>query len=442
MTRVIRGAAWLGFYLFLVVFPLIIGSLAGSATGGQQFWLEVSMACGYVGLAIVASEFALVSRIQSVAGAFSQDALQQFHKKMSYVAMGFLLAHPMLLFLNGFPWTLLNPFAAENGWASRWGAISFFGVLVVILISKFRNRWRIPDEWWHVTRAGASLVIVLFALFHMYMIGNYFSSMAMKALWSCYIFALLAIAIQYRIIRPISLWSKPWEVVANVEEYGNARTLVLRPVGHPGLTFEPGQFAWLNMGKTPFHFEQHPVSFSSSAEIGPGGSIAFTIRALGDWSCRVVPAIKPGTRMWVDGPYRVFSADREQGPSYVLIGGGTGITPLHSICDTLAARGDKRPVLLIYCSRDYDDLTFRDELEQLSYDMSLTVVYVLDDPNGWPAEKGRLTAEMLRRRLPRQYKRFQYFVCGPTPLMNAMERLLPDIGVPREVVHTERFDMV
>ncbi len=78
------------------------------------------------------------------------------------------------------------------------------------------------------------------------------------------------------------------------------RTLVLRPVGHPGFSFEPGQFAWLNMGRTPFHLEQHPISMSS------GGDVA---------------------RVWVDGPYGVFSPDREEGPGYVLIGGGIGVVP-------------------------------------------------------------------------------------------------------------------
>jgi predicted ferric reductase len=61
--------------------------------------------------------------------------------------------------------------------------------------------------------------------------------------------------------------------------------------------------------------------------VSPGGCIAFTIKALGDWSGKIVPAIKPGARIWVDGPYGVFSADREQGPGYVLIGGSDMESP-------------------------------------------------------------------------------------------------------------------
>ena len=53
-----------------------------------------------------------------------------------------------------------------------------------------------------------------------------------------------------------------------------------------------------------------------------------------------------------------------------------------------------------------------------------------------------ITGEVLSRYLPKQYKRFVYMICGPEPLMDAMEVALPELGVPPEQVHTERFDMV
>jgi ferredoxin-NADP reductase len=36
----------------------------------------------------------------------------------------------------------------------------------------------------------------------------------------------------------------------------------------------------------------------------------------------------------------------------------------------------------------------------------------------------------------------QYFVCGPPPLMDAMDRLLPGLGIPADRIHAERFDLV
>ena len=442
MELIIRGALWFGFYIFLVLFPLVIGAVFHPA-GGRSFSLELGVACGYVGLAIMAFEFALISRVKSVSGAFGQDALEQFHRQMGCVAVMFVLAHPVLLFLNDYSWNLLNPFGEGNLPMWRWGVVALYGLLLLVGLSVFRKSLKISYEWWQLTHAVTSTLVVSFALIHMFMIGNYSASRPMRGLWTVYAINFIGLALWYRIIRPIREWRRPWTVIHNIPELGHARTLVLHPTGHPGFAFEPGQFAWLTMGRTPFHFEQHPIAISSSAEIPAGGDIAFTIKALGDWSREAVPAVKPGTRVWLDGPYGVFSVDREQGPGYVLIGGGIGITPLRSMCDTLAAREDVRPVVLFYGCRDYESLTFREELDTLPAKMNLQVVYVLEQPSAsWGGEKGVINADMLRRHLPKQYRRFQYFICGPAPLMDAMERILPEIGVPQTLVHTERFDMV
>ena len=109
----------------------------------------------------------------------------------------------------------------------------------------------------------------------------------------------------------------------------------------------------------------------------------------------------------------------------------------------MAARGDVRPVLLFYAARDWESLTFRDELEELSGKMNLQVIYVLQNLHeGWQGEVGYINEGILKRYLPEQYKRFVYFICGPGPLMDAMEEALPTLGIPREKVFSERFSMV
>lgn len=441
MELVFRGAIWFSFYVFLILFPLVIGAVHHPA-GGRAFSIELGIAFGFVGLSIMAFQFALISRVKSVSGAFGQDALEQFHRQMGYVAVVFVLAHPILLFFGGYPWRLLNPFWEGSLPALRWGVVALYGLLLLAGPAAFRKALRIPYEWWQLSHAGTSTLVVCLALIHMFMVGNYSASPAMRDLWALYTLDFIGLAVWYRIVRPLQQWRRPWSVIANIAERGNAQTLVLHPEGHPGFAFEPGQFAWLIMGSTPFHFEQHPISISSSAEIPPGGDIAFTIKALGDWSKNVVPSVKPGTPVWIDGPYGVFSCDREQGPGYVLIGGGIGITPLRSMCETLADREDTRPVILFYGCRDYEGLTLREELDQLVPRMNLKLVYVLEHPTAlWQGERGFITVDVLRRHLPRQYRRLQYFICGPPALMDAMERVLPEMGVPQKLVHTERFEM-
>jgi predicted ferric reductase len=244
-------------------------------------------------------------------------------------------------------------------------------------------------------------------------------------------------------LRPLFHWKERWKVVENRFEQGDAHTLVLKPDGHNGFAFEPGQYAWIKKGATPFGVGHHPISFSSIGDVPPGGSISFTIKKLGDWSSEEVPEIKPGEKMWVDGPHGVLSSDREQGMGYVLVAGGIGITPLYSMCQTMTERGDARPVLLFYGGSDWESLTFQGELDELAGKMDLQVIYVLTEPpQGWEGETGFINGDILKRYLPEQYQRFVYFICGPKPLMDAMEEALPDLGVPEEKVFSERFGMV
>jgi predicted ferric reductase len=127
----------------------------------------------------------------------------------------------------------------------------------------------------------------------------------------------------------------------------------------------------------------------------------------------------------------------------VLIAGGIGISPMRSILQTLRDREDVRPVVLFYAAHDWSRVSFRDEIDGVHPGLNLTVVYVFEQPGeDWTGERGFVTADVLRRHLPRQYRRFLYFVCGPVPMMDALEKTLVDIGVPAGAVQTERFDMV
>jgi ferredoxin-NADP reductase len=135
--------------------------------------------------------------------------------------------------------------------------------------------------------------------------------------------------------------------------------------------------------------------------------------------------------------------DREQAMGYVFIGGGIGITPLYSMLQTMVKREDMRPVVLFYGAANSEEMTFREELLAFEEQLNLKVVPVYNDPEeGWEGETGYINGEIMQKYLPKQYKYFKYLICGPEPLMNAMEEAIPALGVPPENVLTERFDMV
>jgi len=444
MRLMVRGILWFGLYLFLVLLPLATAILSTPDRIPQPMIVEIGVGAGFVGYALMALEFALISRIKSAAAAFGEDALQLFHNLMGMAALGFLLAHPILLIIFGYPancW--LNPFASCANLATRTAALALYALILLVLTSVGRKRLGIRYEVWYVMHGLFALFVVVVSLVHIFILGRYTTTPGMQAVWLVYAILVTALILWYRILTPILNWNKKWEVVENRAELGDARTLVLKPVDHEGFSFEPGQFAWLKMGKTPFGMGQHPISMSSSGDVPAGGQVTFTIKNLGDWSGQEVPALQPGDQMWLEGPHGVFSIDRQQAMGYVFIGGGIGITPLYSMCQTMAEREDVRPVVLFYASNDWEGLTLREELEELTGRMNLKIVHVLQNPpEGWEGETGYVTGDILSRHMPKQFRRFMFLICGPEPLMDAMELALPELGVPPDQVHTERFDMV
>lgn len=444
MKMTVRGIIFFGIYIFLVTLPLDTALLANPNRVTQPIIVEIAVGAGFIGFSLMALEFALISRINAAAQPFGQDALQLFHNIMGVVALGLLLFHPILLIIHGYPancW--LNPFAACGNSATVTASLALYALILLIGTSIWRKTLRIPYEAWQVAHGFLALFILISALVHIFILGRYTTTPIMRVLWILYAIIVVSLISWYKILTPILRWNKQWEVTENRKERGESHTLVLKPVNHSGFSFEPGQYAWIKKGSTPFGVGQHPISFSSVGDVPASGTVSFTIKKLGDWSGVEVPAIEPGDRMWLDGPHGVLSSDREQGMGYILIAGGIGITPLYSMCQTMTEREDMRPVVLFYGGNDWEGQTFREELEELSNKMNLQVVHVLQNPpDNWAGERGYINTDILKRYLPKQYKRFVYFVCGPEPLMDAMEIALPELGVPADKVFSERFGMV
>lgn len=435
----LRAAFWIGLYLLVIVTPLGV-VLLDDAPPGRGFVIDFSVALGFVGLALMGLEFALCARFKAAAAPFGMDAVVQFHREISYVALALILAHPILLFVkNSDTLKALNVFDATAG--QRFALISIIALLLLLATSVWRTRLRISYESWQVIHSILAVVTVAAALVHAILVGHYLNAGWKIGLWVAYSAALVWLLVWVRLIKPFQARRTPWTVVRVQRERDSTWTLVVAPDGHPGFTFMPGQYAWITVNRSPFTITNHPFSFSSSSERAPG-ELMLSIKERGDFT-RTVKDVPPGSRVYMDGPHGVLSCDRYQGPGYVFIGGRVGVTPLLSMLRTLADRGDRRPCTLILASADIDSIAFREDIEELEARLDLTVVHVLRHPPAdWSGETGYVTGETLERHLPEGYRRFRYFVCGTSEFMNEMERALVAVGVPFENVHTERFDMV
>lgn len=434
MKLVSRAVVWVLAYVGVVVAPLVF-AVIGSSQPDHGFWTNFSVALGFTGLAMMGLEFALVARFNVVAAPFGQDALLHFHRQIGYIGLGFILIH----FAISAKWNELTLSQALAAPLLVWfGMVALFALVVLVATSVWRKRLRLSYEVWHVIHSVLAVVLIVGALGHIFFVDEYVNSLWKQILWGMMSAAFVALLVWVRVVKPRLALSRPWRVARVTPERGQTTTVALTPPARTGFSFEPGQFAWFAFGRSPFSLTQHPFSFSSSAE---RSEVEVAIKALGDFTS-TVGALEPGTTVYVDGPHGVFSIDQDEGPGFGLLAGGAGIAGLISTLRTMADRNDVRPVVLFYANGDWDGVAFREQLEELKDELDLTLVHVLSrPPDGWAGETGYITAEVLARHLPSGYRRFQYFICGPDPMMDAAESALIELDVPPERVHTERFNM-
>jgi predicted ferric reductase len=437
----LQGIFWIFVYILLTAAPLLI-LLIGPVPEGREFWRELSVALGYAGLAMMALQFALTARFKIVKAPYGADIVYHFHRQISFVALLLILAHPLLLFINS-PDTLqlLNPISAP--WRARAGVTALLALIVMIAVSVWRKRLKFEYTQWRIWHGILAILAVILAMTHVVLAGHYINTPMKQALWLSGSVFWIGMLAYVRIIKPILLLYYPYQVDSVKQEHGNAWTLAVKPVGHAGMRFIPGQFAWLTAWNSPFSDREHPFSISSSAS-NPE-KIEFTIKELGDFTS-TIKEMKPGQKVYLDGPFGAFSVDRHpHAKGYNFIAGGIGITPFMSMLRTLKDRNDKRPLLLIYANNRWEDITFREEIEALQNSLNLKVVHVLaNPPEGWQGERGFVTSEILERYLPeeREANVYETFICGPPPMMDAIERTLPKLGISLGDFHSERFNLV
>jgi len=249
-----------------------------------------------------------------------------------------------------------------------------------------------------------------------------------------------------------SLSPRTLRVAEVVRETADAVTLWLvdpspRPGGVP-LVFEAGQFLTLLLPVGDGQLLRRAYSASSSP-LG-GCRIAVTCKRVpgGKGSSYLHDHVVAGALLQVLGPSGSFTPrphpDRRR--HLVLIGGGSGITPLVSILETVLAVEPSSRVSLIYGNRGEADIIFYKRLRALAgaHAGRLTVRHVLrEPPSGWRGGVGILDEEVLSRELSALPAAAElpaeYWLCGPEPMMAAARALLLREGAAPDSIHEERF---
>src|SRR5262249_19252438 len=211
---------------------------------------EFSAAIGYAGLAMMGLQFGLTARFRFVTEPWGEDVIYHFHRQMSLIAVGLVLAHPIILFVvRPELLVLLNSFTAP--WRARFAALSTYSLIALVVMALWRGevyiRYAAGDINHNMLAAparragGRALAGWSF----------YLADPWKRMLWIFIAVFWIALLLYIRIIKPLFMLRRPYRIAEVRQERGDSWTVAMRPDGHDGFRFRPGQFAWLTTGKTP-----------------------------------------------------------------------------------------------------------------------------------------------------------------------------------------------
>jgi ferredoxin-NADP reductase len=237
-------------------------------------------------------------------------------------------------------------------------------------------------------------------------------------------------------------------VVEIVTETRETRTLVLDVPGWPG--HRAGQHVDVRLTAEDGYQAERSYSIASPPE---DNLLALTIERFddGEVSPYLSDELRPGDKIELRGPIGgYFVWDVATGGPLFLVGGGSGIVPLMAMLRHRAAvlanadakTRNRLRARLLYSSRRWDDVIYRDELARLTKnDDTLEVTHTLtrEAPDGWTGFRRRIDRAMLQQVAWPVSDEPRVFVCGPTSLVESVATSLVELGHQPDLVKTERF---
>jgi predicted ferric reductase len=434
-----KGALLVAIFLLLAVLPLLVAMVEPPPP--RPFWIEFGVGIGFVALAMMGIQFFLTARFPSLSRRFGQDTLLQFHRQSGIIAAALVLLHPAILILAHPPFAAyFDPRVNFLRTASLVFALA--ALAGVILLSVYRVRLAIKYEWWRLTHAVLAAGVLFVGMVHSIRVGHY--TTGFKIAFMVLMTAVpLGLLVHMRIVRPLFLRSRPYRVASIRLERPRVWTVALEPVGEHRLKFRAGQFVWASFGASPLSLSQNPFTIASSDQHPE--QIELTIKELGDFT-NTISDLPLDSLAFLDGPAGSFGLP-DDALGAVFIAGGIGVTPAMSIIRTMRDRPggrDPRAFMLFYSNDTLEKAAFRRELQGLESQLPLRVIHVPENPpEDWSGPSGYLNKSILQEHLSdEQIAQHHFMICGPPAMMDAIELALLELGVGRNRIRSERFNIV
>lgn len=248
---------------------------------------------------------------------------------------------------------------------------------------------------------------------------------------------------------------RKFEIARKVQEGGGICSFYLRPHDKKPLPpFKPGQYLTFqldipgqkkpvircySLSDSPFRSDYYRCSIKAVSaprdkpDVPPGLSSNFFHASL-----------EEGDIVDVKAPGGGFFLDLSKNTPVVLIGGGIGLTPVLSMLNAIAESGSKREVWFFYGVRNGKEHIMKDHFDKIRREhenVHICICYSDPEPSETQGKHfdhpERVSVALFKRLL--SSNNYDFYLCGPPPMMNSIVGDLEAWGVPEKNIHFEAF---
>jgi predicted ferric reductase len=353
------------------------------------------------------------------------------HHIIGGIALILLIFHPLFLILNYLSFSTLSAYSFIIPNTSRLDVLSgeiALDSMILLLVITFNKLF--SYKTWKKTHKFLGMAFGI-SIIHILLVQ---SDISRNSFLKYYVLVLAGISLlvyMYRSIFGDKLVKRLDYLIKRVNRLNDLYfEVLLKPIGEK-LMYYPGQFIFLRKVDGVGTNEEHPFSIASASS---EKYIRLVIKNLGDYTS-VIGKWKAGDKVQVEGPYGKFSHKFFPNTDFIWIAGGVGITPFIGMINDEKLIKNKSKIYLFYCYSGKGELIFEKELKEWKKSNPNFKLILRNT-----VENGRITAELIKESVKNLDGKI-IFLCGPKAMIKSLGQQFISLGVGRENIVSEEFDL-
>jgi predicted ferric reductase len=410
----------------------LIGESVASLHSAGGWFTFLGRLTGLSGTYLMIIMVLLVTRLPWLESTVGQVRLVRWHRTVGGWPIGLIALHVVFItlgyaqasnatFLSEF-WTFIVHYPNMLTATVAFALLVLAGVTSIPAVRRAMKY----QTWWAVHLYLYLALVLAFA--HEIKSGVMFIGHPLSLdFWIALSAGALGIVLALRFVRPFFKNVRhQLRVVSMREEAPGVYSIIMKGRNMSRFDVSGGQFFQWRFMARDLWWHSHPYSLSAMPS---PPFIRVTIKRLGMQSLAAT-RLKPGTRVFVEGPYGVFTRHALRGGRVILIGAGVGISPIRALLEDLPAQTD---VTVILRATKVEDLVHRDEVAQLVSERGGQIHEIVGS-----RKKVQLNLKVLQK-LAGDVSNADIYVCGPAGFSEGVTTTLLRLGARREHIHQEAF---